>query len=312
MTPLLWQKAKSNLKSLLMKVKEESEKAGWKHSKSKDRHQVPSLHGKQMGKQCETLFFGAPKSLQIVTTAMKLKDTLLLGRKAVTNLDSMFKSRDITLLRMVCLLKAVVFPEVLFGCESWTIKKGEHQRTDAFELWSWRRLLRICWTARRSNQSILKEIISECSLEGLMLNLKLQYFGHLMWKTPLIGKDPDAGKDWRQEEKGMTEDEMVGWHQWVDRHDVEQAPGVGDGQGSLAWCSPWGSQRVRRYWTTEQNWIWQCRRHKRYGFSPWFGKIPWWRPWQPTPVFLPGESHGQRTLVGCRQSCKESDMTEVT
>ena len=133
-----------------------------------------------MGKQCETLFFGAPKSLQIVTTAMKLKDTLLLGRKAVTNLDSIFKSRDITLLRMVCLLKAMVFPEVLFGCESWTIKKGEHQRIDAFELWCWRRPLRICWTARRSNQSILKEIISEYSLEGLMLNLKLQYFGHLM------------------------------------------------------------------------------------------------------------------------------------
>ena len=122
--------------------------------------------------------------------AIKLR-RLLLGRKTMTNLDSILKSRDITLLIKFYLAKAMVFPVVMYGCESWTIKKAEHQRTDAFELWCWRRLLRVPWTARLSNQSILKEISPEYSLEGLMLKLKLQYFGHLM---PFIGKDPDAGK----------------------------------------------------------------------------------------------------------------------
>ena len=114
----------------------------------------------------------------MVTAAMKLKDNcLLLGRKVMTNLDSILKSRDITLLRMVHLVKGMVFPVVMYGCQSWTIKKAEGRRIDAFELWCWRRLLRVPWTARRYNQSILKEISPECSLEGLMLKLKLQYFG---------------------------------------------------------------------------------------------------------------------------------------
>ena len=108
----------------------------------------------------------------------------------------------------VRLVKAVVFPVVMDGCESWTVKKAERRRIDAFELWCWRRLLRVPWTARRSNQSILKEISPRCSLEGLMLRLKLKYFGHLMRS----GKDPDAGRDWGQEEKGTTEGEMAGWH----------------------------------------------------------------------------------------------------
>ena len=116
------------------------------------------------------------------------KRCLLLGRKAITNLDSLLKSRDITLPTKVCLGKAMVFPVVMYGCESWIVKKAEHQRIDTFELWCWRRLLRVLWTARRSNQSILKEISPEYSLEGLMLKLKLQYFGHLMqrthWKRP--------------------------------------------------------------------------------------------------------------------------------
>ena len=117
----------------------------------------------------------------MVTAAMKLKERLLLGRKVMTNLDSIFKSRDITLPTKVCLVKAMVFPVVMCGCESWTVKKAEHQRIDAFELWCWRRLLRVPWTARMDcNQSILKEISPEYSLEGLMLKLKLQYFGHLM------------------------------------------------------------------------------------------------------------------------------------
>ena len=129
----------------------------------------------------------------------------------MTNLDSTFKSRDITLPTNVRLVKAVVFPVVMYGCESWTIKKAEHFRTDAFELWCWRRLLRVPWTARRSNQCILVEISLGCSLEGLMLKLKLQYFGHLMRRVDSL-KKTDAGRDWGQEEKGTTEDEMAGWH----------------------------------------------------------------------------------------------------
>ena len=116
----------------------------------------------------------------MVTAAMKLKDFLLLGRKVMTSLDSILKSRDITLPTNVRLVKAMVFRVVMYGCESWTIKKAEHQRIDAFELWCWKRLLRISWTARRSNQTILREISPEYSLEGLMLKLKLQYFGYLM------------------------------------------------------------------------------------------------------------------------------------
>ena len=123
--------------------------------------------------------------------------------------------------------------------ESWTIKRAEHWRIDAFELWCWRRHLRVPWTARRSNQSILKEISPEYSLEGLMLKLKLHTLA--TWcRALLIWKDPDAGKNWRQEEKGTTEDEMAGWHNWLDGHEFEQAAGVGDGQGGLACCSPWG------------------------------------------------------------------------
>ena len=146
----------------------------------------------------------------------------------MTNLDNILKSRDITLPTKVHLVNAMVFPVVMYGCENWTIKKAEHWRIDAFELWCWRRLLGVPWTARRSNQSILKEISPEYSLEDLMLKLKLQYFGHL--KSWLIGKDPDAGKYWVQEEKGTTEDEMVGWHHWLNGHEFESTPGVGDGQ----------------------------------------------------------------------------------
>ena len=145
----------------------------------------------------------------------------------------LLKGRDITSPTKVCLVKAMVFPVVMYGCESWTIKKAECWRTDAFELWCWRRLLRVPWMARRCNQSILKEISPGCSLEGLMLKLKLEYFGDL-WK------DPDAGKDWGQEEKGMTEDEMVEWHHRLNGHGFGQTPGAGDGQGGLACCSSWG------------------------------------------------------------------------
>ena len=121
----------------------------------------------------------------------------------------------------------------------WTTKKAECQRIDAFELWYWTRLLRVPWTARWSKQSTLKEINIEYSLEGLMLKLKSQYFGHLIWRTDSLEKT-GAGNDWRQEENRMTEDEMVRWHHWLDGYELEQAPGVGDGQGGLACCSPWG------------------------------------------------------------------------
>ena len=123
----------------------------------------------------------------------------------------------------------VYFPVVVYGCESWTIKKVEHWRIDAFELWCWRKLLRVPWTATRSNKSILKEISPGCSLEGLMLKLNV--------KSWLIGKDPEAGKDWGQEEKGTTEDEMVGWHHRLNGHEFEWTLGVSDGQGGLARCS---------------------------------------------------------------------------
>ena len=138
----------------------------------------------------------------------------------MTNLDSIFKNRDITLPTKVHLVKAIVFPVVMYGCESWTVKNAECRRIDAFELWCWRRLLRVPWTAKRSNQSILKEISPVCSLEGLMLKLKLQYFGHLMQRVDSLEKT-DAGRDWGQEEKGMTEDEMAGWHHGLDGRESE-------------------------------------------------------------------------------------------
>ena len=168
-----------------MKVKEESEKVGLKLNiqKTKIMASGPITSCKQMGKQWkqwQTLFWGAPKSLQMVTADMKLKKCLFLGKKVMTNLESILKSRDITLPTKIHLVKAMVSPAVVYGCESWTIKKAECRRIDAFELWCWRRLLRVPWTARRSNQSILKEISPGCSLGGLMLKLKLQYFGHLM------------------------------------------------------------------------------------------------------------------------------------
>ena len=149
--------------------------------------------GKQW-KQCQTLFFRAPKITADGDCSHEIKRCLLLGRKVMTNLDSIFKSRDITLPTKVCLVKAMVFPVVMYGCESWTIKKAECQRIDAFQLWCWRRLLRVPWTARRSNQSILKEISPEYSLEGLMLKLKLQYFGHLMRRADSVEKILMLGK----------------------------------------------------------------------------------------------------------------------
>ena len=168
------------------------------------------------------------------------------------NLDSIFKSRDITLPTKVRLVKAIVFPVVMYGCESWTVKKAERRRIDAFELWCWRRLLRVPWTARRSNQSILKEINPGISLEG-DAKAETQVLWPLHAKSWLTGKDPDAGRDCGQEEKGMTENEMAGWHRWLDGRESEWTPGEGDGQGSLVCCDSWGHKESD---TTEQlNWM---------------------------------------------------------
>ena len=195
-------------------------------------------------------------------------------------------------------------------CEGWTIKKAEHRRIDGFELWCWRRLLRVPWTARTSNQSVLKEISPGCSLEGLMLKLKLQYFGYLMRRTDSFEKTlmlerlraggEGDGRGWHGLMASLTQWTWL----WVD-------------SSSWWWTGTPGmlrfmrSQRVGHDWVAELNWT-ECRRHKRCGFDPWVGKIPCSRKWQPTPVFLPGEFHGQRIsragygLLGC----KEFDMTE--
>ena len=164
-----------------------------------------------MGKQCQTLFLGGSQITADGDCSHEIQRHLLLGRKLMTNLDSILKSRDITLPTKISLVKAMVFPVLMYGCESWTVKKAEHRRIDAFELWCWRRLLRVPWTARRSNQSILKEICPGISLEGMMLKLKLQYFGHFIQRVDSLEKT-DAGRDWGQEKKGTTEDEMAGWH----------------------------------------------------------------------------------------------------
>ena len=181
----LMAESEKELKSLLTKVKQESEKVVLKLNiqKTKIMASGPITSWKIVGETVETLsdfIFLGSKITADGDCSHKIKRCLLLGRKVMTNLDSVLKSRDITLPTKVRLVKALVFPVVMYGCESWTVKKAERRRIDAFELWSWRRLLRVPWTARRSNQSILKEISLGCSLEGLMLKLKLQYLGYLM------------------------------------------------------------------------------------------------------------------------------------
>ena len=196
----------------------------------------------------------------------EIKRCLLLGRKVMTNLDIILKSRDITLPTKFRQVKAMVFPVVMYGCESWTVKKAERWRIDAFELWCWR-LLRVPWTARRSNQSILKEISPGISLEEMMLKLKLQYSGHLMRRVDSLEKT-HAGRDWGQEEKGTTEDEMAGWHHWLDGGGSEWTLGVGDGQGGLACCDSWGrkeSDTTERLNWIELNWTeWDLKTNDNY------------------------------------------------
>ena len=207
-----------------MKVKEESEKVGLKLNiqKTKIMASGPITSWEIDAETVETvsdfIFLGS-KITEDGDCSHEIKRHLLLGRKVMTNLDSILKSRDITLPAKVHLVKAMVFPVVMYGCESWTIKKAEPRRIDAFELWCWRRLLRVPRTARRSNQSILKEISPEYSLEGLMLKLKLQYVSRLIQRTDSFEKTLMLGKIEGWEEKGMTEDEMVGWHHRLNGHE---------------------------------------------------------------------------------------------
>ena len=209
-----------------MKVKE-SEKAGLKLNiqKTKIMASGPITSWEIDGETVETVsdfIFGGSKITADGDFSHEIKRRLLLGRKVMTNLESILKSRDITLPTNVCLVKAMVFPVVMYGCQSWTVKKVEHQKTDAFELCCWRRLLRVPWTARRSNQSILKEISPRCSLEGLMLKLKLQYFGHLMQRVDSLEKTLMLGGIGGRRRRGRQK------MRWLDSITDSIGMGLGD------------------------------------------------------------------------------------
>ena len=247
-------------------------------------------------KSVSDFILGGSKITADCDCSHEIKRCLLLGRKVMTNLDSILKSRDITLSAKVHLVKAMVFPVAMYGCESWTMKKAECWRIDAFELWCWRRLLRVPWPARRSNQSILKEISPGCSLEGLMLRLNLRYFGHLMKRVDSLEKTlmfKGLGAGGEGDDRGWD-----GWMASLNRWTwiwVNSGSWLWTGLPGVLWFM--GSKRVGHDWATELNWrvlygISQVMGDsKRCSFDPWV----WRRAWQPAPVFLPGESHGQRS-----------------
>ena len=246
----MWKELKS-----LLKGKEESEKVGIKLNIQKTKIIVSSsitswqIDGETVETVSDFIFWGS-KITADGNFSHEIKRRLLLGRKVMTNLDSIFKSRDITLSTKVHLVKATVFPVIMYGCESWTIKKAECQRIDAFELWCWRRLLRVPWTARRSNQSILKEISPGYSLKGLMLKLKLQYFGHLMQRTDSFEKTLMLGKI-----ESEREGDKRGWDGWMAS--LTQWTWVWVSSSSWWWTGKpgmlqsMGSQRVGHNWATE-------------------------------------------------------------
>ena len=246
--------SEEELKNLLMKVKEETEKVGLKLNVQKTKIMVsgPITSWQIDGETVETVsefIFSGSKIIADGVCSYEIKRHLLFGRKVMTNLDSTLESRDITVPTKVRLVKSIYFPLVMYGCDSWTMKKAECWRIDAFELWCWRRLLRVPWTARRSNQSILKTSPG-CSLEGLMLQLKLQYFGHLMRRVDSLEKTLILGGIGGRR-NGMTEDEMAGWRHWLDGHEFGWTPGVSDGQGGLVCCDSWGHKESN---TIELNW----------------------------------------------------------
>ena len=260
--------SKEDLKSLLMKVKEESEKVGLKFNiqKTKIMASGPITSWQIDGQTVTDFILEGSKITADGDCSHEIKRCLLLGRKVMTNLDSILKNTNITLPTKVHLVKAMIFPVVMYGCESWTIKKAEFWRIDAFELWCWKRLVRVPWRARRSNQSILRKSVLNIHWKGIhtegMLSRKTYRVPLSSWpilwppdaKNWLIGKDPDAGKDWRQEEKGTTEDEIVWGHHWLNGHEFAQLPGVSDGQGGLACCSPWRCKESDM--TKQLNWDW--------------------------------------------------------
>ena len=245
------------MKSLLMKVKVESEKVGLKLNiqKTKIMASGPITSWEIDGETVETvsdLIFGGSKITADGDCSHEIKRRLLLGRKVMTNLDSILKSRDITLPTKVCLVEALVFRVVMYGCESWTIKKAECWRIDTFDLWCWRRLLRVPWTARRSNQSILKQFSPEYSLEGLRLKLKLHYFDHLMWRTDSLEKTLMLEKIEGRRRRGR---QRVKWMASLTRWTwVWASSGSWWWTGKPGVLQSIGSQRVRLDWVTELTW----------------------------------------------------------
>ena len=289
----LMAESEEELKSLLMKGKEESEKVGLMLNIQKIKIMASGsitswqIDGETVETVADFIFLGS-KITGDGDCSHEIKRHLLLGRKVMTNLDSILKSRDVTLSTKVRLVKAMVFPVVIYGCESWTIKKAEHRRIDAFELWWWRRLLRVPWTVRRSNQSILKEISPGYSLEGLMLKLKFQYFGHLMLRANSLEKTLMLGKiEGRRRRRRQ-------WMRWLvmDRE---------------TWCAvvhgiATSQTRLSDWTELMPNWaslvaqmgknVLQCRRPR---FDSWVRKVPWRIPWTEEPRRLQSmESQGVR------------------
>ena len=249
--------SEEELMGLLIKVKEETKNVGLKLNiqKTKMMASGPITSWQIDGETVEAVsdfIFLISKITADGNCSHEIKRRLLLGRKVMTNLDSIFKSRNITLPTKICLVKAMGFPVVIYGCESWTIKKAERRRIDAFELWCWRRLLRVPWTARSSNQSILKQISPGCSLEGLMLKLKLQYFGHLMWRADSLEKTLMLGKI-----EGRRKRNDRGWDGWMAS--LTQCTWVWVDSSSWLWTGRpgvlqfIGLQRVGHDWVTELN-----------------------------------------------------------